>query len=292
MKYWKQITALTLFSCFAHGQTHKVFKDTPDDIANYWVNIGLLDYGYAQKNPGYGGLGSSLNGLVHYKNKVGVEFTYRKNWGNFADFDKSIKITPTQFDIGGYFNLLSKVKDDKKITVKMAKGRKAPTQKIQGSVKRSLGIRAGFNYATQNLRIESLLAPGELAKGDYVMKSAGLYAGILLTSTANTKSYFESYGIKGGGFVRRVYADLIFNPIRPVFQNDVNVGSAKGVIGYRIGFQFLDPAPKKVFGNGYSWKFELGSRPIDGYYGQISMGYSFRRRVKPMSSFVIIREKE
>lgn len=290
MKYWKQITAFTLFAFFAQGQTHKVIKDTPDDIANYWVNIGVLDMGYAMKNPGYGFVGSSLNGLVHYKNKIGAEFTFRKIWLPGGEFANQLK--PTQFEIGAYYNLFSKVKTGKSITVKMAKGRKAPTQKVDGSVQRSLGVRAGFNLTKQNLRIDTAAYKSDLPNGDYVMTSAGLYAGFILTSTANTKSYFENYGIKGGGFVRRVYVDLIFNPIRPVYQNDVNVGSANGVIGYRIGFQFLDPAPKKVFGNGYSWKFELGSRPIDGYYGQISMGYSFRRRVKPMSSFVIVREKE
>jgi hypothetical protein len=197
-----------------------------------------------------------------------------------------------QFEIGGFFNLLSKTKSGKNIKVQVVKDRKAPKMTIQGSVQRSIGVRAGFNLTSQNLRADTTVNDLGIPNGDYTMKSAGLYAGFILTSTANTKAYFENYGIKSGGFARRIYVDLLFNPVRPVFQNDVKVGSANGVIGYRIGFQFLDPAPKKVFGNGYSWKFEIGSRPIDGYYTQISMGYSFRRRVKSMSSFVIVREKE
>lgn len=293
MKYWKQITALTLFSCFAHGQslTYKVIKDTPDDFANYWVNVGLLDMGFATENPGYGLLGASLNTVVHYKNKFGGEATYRKYYITLAENEDK----GTQFEIGGFYNLLSKQKsrNQKVILSQKSNGKTTTTtsMKVPATIQRTFGVRAGFNSMTEGLDADSV---NHGVNGAFTSKSKGLYAGFLMTTSVNVKSHTAEYGIKGAGFVRRNYLDIMFNPINPLFIGDVKYGgnSKLGALGFRLGIEFLKAEPKKVQGSAIYQKLEIGSRPIDGYYAMYSLGFNFKRKVKSMSSFVVVREKE
>ena len=151
MKYWKQITVFTLFSCFAQAQTinYKVIKDTPDDFANYWVNVGLIEAGFANENNGYGLLGSSLGGVVHYKNKVGGELYYKKNWLSLNETTKS----GWQFEIGGFYHLGSKTKtkNRKVMLSEKSNGNSGVHIKIPGTMQRSFGLRAGLNMLNEGL---------------------------------------------------------------------------------------------------------------------------------------------
>lgn len=294
MKYWKQITAFTLFSFFAQGQsiTYKVIKDTPDDFANYWVNVGLMDLGYAMENDGYGLLGASLNSVVHYKNKFGGEFTYRKYYLSLSD--NPMETGGKQIEVGGFYNLFTKSKTRQQTTVvaKKSNGNSAVTMKVPATIQRAFGVRAGFNYMREGLNADSVIHG--VASGYYTSKSSGLYAGVLMTSSVNVKSHTSEYGIKSAGFVRRNYIDILFNPINPLFINELEyTGNAKlGAIGFRLGIEFLKAEPKKISGSATYQKLEIGSRPIDGYYVMYSLGFNFKRKVKSMSSFVVVREKE
>jgi hypothetical protein len=290
MKYWKQLTVLTLFSGFGFGQnlTYKVIKDQPDDVANYWVNIGLMDIGFATENPGYGLLGVSLNSVVHYKNKVGGEFTFRKYYLSLEGD------TPgSNFEIGGFYNLgkFSKTRNQKVILATKKSGNKTTTSsmKVPGTIMRSFGIRAGFN--TQSEMVIANLETNKLTE-NVNFRSSGLYAGILLTSQLNMKSHTSQYGIKGAGLYRRLYIDLLFNPIRSYGDMVVPDANKAGAIGYRIGFEFMSPEPRKVQGTAIYQKLEIGSRPWDKYYVMYSLGFNFKRKVKAMSSFKPVREME
>lgn len=290
MKYWKQLTVLTLFSSFGFGQslTYKVIKDQPDDVANFWVNIGLLDIGFATENPGYGLLGLSVNSVAHYKNKVGGEFTFRSYYLSLDGDEPG-----SNFEIGGFYNLgkKTKIRNQKVILSTKKSGNTTTTMsmKVPGTIMRSFGVRAGFN--TQKEMVIADLDKNQLTT-NVPFRSSGLYAGLLLTSQLNIKSHTSQYGIKGAGFYRRLYVDLIFNPIRNYGDVLVPDASAAGAIGYRIGFEFMPPEPKKVQGNAIYQKLEIGSRPWDKYYVMYSVGFNFKRKVKAMSSFKPVREME
>lgn len=292
MKYWKQMTIFTLLTFFAQGQsiTYKVIKDTPDDIANYWINAGL-NFGYANDNPGYGMGGLSLGSVVHYKNKFGGELTYAKYFFSIDEAGKG----GNQFEIGGFLNFGHKDKSrNQKVILSTKKNGNSTTtisMKVPATIRRNFGVRVGFNYTKEGLDADS---SNHGVAGSFTSKSMGLYAGILVTSSVNTRSHTQEYGIKGAGFVRRTYIDVLFNPINPLFQGDTKfTGESKlGVLGFRLGVQYLKPEPKKVQGTAAYFKFEIGSRPIDGYYGMFTYGFSFKRKVKSMSSFTVVREKE
>ena len=296
MKYWKQMTIFTLLTFFAQGQsiTYKVIKDTPDDIANYWVNVGLLDMGFAKDNPGYGLGAVSLNSVVHYKNKFGGELTLRKYYFSLSDIDE--QKGGTQFEVGAFYNLghKDKSRSQKVILATKKSGNSTTTTSMQvpATIRRNFGVRAGFNFMKEGLVADST---EHGLSGNYISKSMGLYAGVLITSSVNMKSHTQEYGIKGAGFVRRTYIDFLFNPIHPLSNLDGTkyTGESKlGAIGYRFGIEFMKPEPRKVMGSAQYFKFEIGSRPIDGYYGMFSWGFNFKRKVKSMSSFTVIREKE
>lgn len=296
MRYWKHIAVFTLFSFFAQGQslTYKVIKDTPDDIANYWVNVGIMDLGFGMDNKGFGLLGISLNSVVHYKNKVGGEFTFRKYYLSLAGSDE----TGTHIELGGFYHLgaKSKSKNQKVILSQKSDGRTTSTvsMNVPATIQRSYGVRGGFSMVHQGLdaTVENHEVPSNMS---LISNSTGLYAGLLMTSAVNMKSHTQEYGIKGAGFVRRNYLDVLFYPINKITYPggaEYTGNIKKGVIGFRLGVEFLQPEPKKVQGSAMFQKFEIGSRPLDGYYVMYSVGFSFKRKVKSMSSFVVVREKE
>ncbi|MGV3630585.1 MAG: hypothetical protein ACO1O6_05245 [Bacteroidota bacterium] len=291
MKYWKHITVFTLFSFFAQGQsiTYKVIKDTPDDIANYWVNVGLLDVGFGADNNGFGFLGSSLGGVVHYKNKFGGELFYKNNWLSLNKTTKS----GWQFELGGFYHLgsKSKTKNQKVVLTDKSNG---PSMKVPATIQRSFGLRAGLNMVHEGLG--ATVKAHEVASDmDLVVNTVGIYAGVLMTSAVNVKSHTQEYGIKSSGFVRRNYLDVLINPVNKITNpdgTDFTGNIKKGIIGFRLGVQFLQPEPKKITGTAAYHKLEIGSRPIDGYYATYTIGFNFKRKVKSMSSFKVIREKE
>lgn len=287
MKYWKQITFFTLLSFWGQAQsiTYKVIKDQPDDVANYWVNVGLLDMGFAPGNMAYGLVGASLNGVVNYKNKIGGEFTYRTYYFNM-DMDKvdGVSRNLNQIEVGAFYHLASNSKTRNQKVILSDKSN--VSMKVPATIMRSYGLRAGFNSNKG-----TLLATMENQKvdGTFRYSSSGLYAGILITSQVNMKSHTVEYGIKGTGFVRRLYIDAIFNPIKSFEPANSNL---KGSFGYRLGIQFLQPEPRKVQGSALYQKFELGAMPIDGYYFMYSLGFNFKRKIKAMSTFRPVREME
>lgn len=300
MKYWKQITFFSLFSMFSFGQnlTYKIVKDQPDDVANYWVNLGLFEVGFASKNLGlFGNL--SLNSVVHYKNKLGGEFTMRKMYFNLEDA-VDLK-SGGAFEIGAFYNLFSKTKSkNQKVILSQKKSGNTTTtisMKVPATKMTSYGVRAGFNTFKNNVVGSDSLYHG--FTGTVNLRSSGLYAGILITRQLNVKAHTAQYGIKGAGFYKRTYVDVLFNPIRSINPvEDINNSYIDGVtnkpspIGFRLGLEFMPVEPRKVQGNAIYQKVELGSKPWNGYYFMYTAGINFKRKVKSMSSFKVVREME
>lgn len=301
MKHWKNLIVCFGLCVSAQGfsqnLTYKVIKDQPDDAANYWINFGLLDFGLATDNiNGFGLLGYSINSVVNVKNKMGGEFTYRKFYLSLEEGKGR------NFEIGGYYNLgsKSKVRNQKIILSSKSSsygGRtytETMSMKVPGTIMRSFGVRAGFNSQKDVIHGDS--TKGHEFTGPRTFSSNGLYAGILITAQMNLSTHTAEYGIRGFGLYRRTYIDLIFNPIRKL--TDINTGdeyndNAKmGSIGYRLGVEFMQPEPKKIQGNAVYQKFEIGSRPLNGYYFLYTVGVNFKRKVKALSSFKPVREME
>jgi len=296
MKNWKLFTCAMLLSLASQAQSlsYKIIKDQPDDIANYYINLGLMDFGLNTKNISGSYLGWSLSGTAHYKNKLGGDFTLRRSYLSFGDGPYS------QFELGGYFHLASKTKIRNQKIVLSSKsksyGGKTYTEtismKVPASIMRSYGVRGGFFRVKEFFEADQ---DDHGFVGDYTFRSAGLYGGLLLTSQVNVKTHTSEYGIRGTGFVRRHYIDVLFTPVRSIsdITTDVeNEANKPGVLGWRFGMELLNPEPRKIQGNAIYQKFEIGQRPLNGFYFMYSLGFNFKRKVKEMSSFVPVREKE
>jgi hypothetical protein len=295
----KKLLQLLLVLCVpllskAQNITYKVIKDQPDDAANYYVNFGLLDMGLNTKNLSGSYLGFSLSGMAHVKNKLGGEFTFRRSYLSFGDGPYS------QFELGGFYHLASKSKIKNQKIVLSSKSRsyggktytETISMKVPASRMKSYGVRGGLVRFKEFLEAET---DKHGFTGDYMMRSTGLYGGLLMTTQANAKVHTKEYGIRGTGYIRRNYVDVLFTPVRSIrdFNTEVeNEINKPGVLGWRIGVEFLNPEPRKMQGNAIYQKFEIGNRPYNGYYFMYSLGINFKRKVKSLSSFVPVREKE
>ncbi|TNE53634.1 MAG: hypothetical protein EP338_10310 [Bacteroidetes bacterium] len=297
MKHWKLFALCLMVSSIGFGQSinYKIIKDQPEDAANFWINFGLMDFGLAMGNlEGYGMLGWSVNSVVNVKNKMGGEFTYRKFYFSIEEGKGR------NFELGGYYNLFGKKKTKNMRVVLSSKsssyGGKTYTEttsmKVPGTQMRSFGVRAGFNSQKDVIHGEMKTHEFDGARS---FSSNGLYAGILLTKQVNLTTHTAEYGVRGFGLYRRTYIDLIFNPIKKL--TDINTGTEftdvkPSALGFRIGWEFMQPEPRKIQGNAIYQKIELGSRPLNGYYMMYSLGFNFKRKVKALSSFRPVREME
>lgn len=298
MKYVKTMCLLVLFSTWGYSQTvnYKILKDEPEDVVNYWVNLELLQMDLSFKNMNGGSLGLGLNSVVNYKNKMGAEALFRRSYLVLG----SKEVPRSQLELGAFYHLFSKRKSVKQKVVLDTKsyssGGKTYTStksiKVPGTKLKSYGVRAGFAYNKEYL--ETTVEDHGFA-GKYKYQTTGLYAGLLHTSQMVLKIDTDNFGRCGTGFVRRYFADLLFNPVRSIRDVTTDVKDQTndvGMIGWRVGVEFLQPEPRKLHGNAMYTKVELGQRPMDGYYMMFSFGFSFKRKVAALSSFTPIREKE
>lgn len=296
MKNWK-VLLLFLFPAFciqAQEVKYKIIKDQPDDAANLWVNVELLQFEMPLKNISGTSFNLGINSVVNYRNKFGGEATFRRSYLTLG------KKPHVQFEIGGFYNFKSntKVRSQKVVldSKTYSSGGKTYTStkfiKVPASVMKTYGARVGFDYNREFFEADQ---EKHGFAGKYTYGFGGLYLGGLITTQMNMRINTDDFGTAGTGFVRRFYLDLLFNPIRSLKDATSELAyttTRPGMIGGRFGMEFLHPEPRKVQGNALYYKIEIGMRPLDGLYMMGSFGFSFKRKIPALGTFRPVREKE
>ena len=82
MKRKYLLLLFTSFTLALQAQTvnYKTIKDTPEDAANLFVNFEILQLEAGINNLSGASLNLGISALYHYKNKFGVEGTFRKSY--------------------------------------------------------------------------------------------------------------------------------------------------------------------------------------------------------------------
>ena len=296
MKRKYLLLLFTSCSLFLQAQTvnYKTIKDTPEDAANLFINFEILQVEAALNNISGSSLNLGISSLYHYKNKFGIEGTFRKSY-------LSLGLTGhTQIAAGVFYNFASITKvrtqkivlDTKSYTRGGNKYTETTSLKVPATVLKSYGVRFGMDYTSEFL--EADLAVHGFA-GDYNYKTTGIYIGFLNTKQMNFTMDTDLFGFAGERFIRRYYLDGMIYPGKNITSSPGGVRYTGPTIGsnfgFRAGVEFLSPEPRKVHGNAFYTKLEVGMRPLDGVYMMVAIGVSFKRKLKGSNAYTPYREK-
>jgi len=286
------VASLLGTGALAQNVNYKVLKDNPADVANFFVNVELLEFELPIKNIKGTSFCLGLNSYANYNNKFGAEIAFRRGYLNLGGTAR------TQFELGGFFNFKSKVKvrnqkvvlDSKEWTTNSTTYTETKFIKCPAQNLRSLGVRGGFLTNKEAYEDES----GALT-GTYRYGWTGVYAGILLTSQMNYRINSDQFGEAGAGFIRRYYADVLIHPFASLtdIENDKKATNASiGRLGFRLGLEAM-PAERRKMGQApVYFKIEVGMRPLDGIYMMGSFGVSIKRKLPKLGIQETKRETE
>ncbi len=295
----RKCLTLLLFSTYvlflqAQSVNYKILKDTPKDAANLFVNFEILQLEAAVNNLSGSSFNLGISSLYHYKNKLGGEATFRKSY-------LSLGLTGhTQIAAGVFYNFASKTKvrnqkvvlDTKSYTRGGNRYTETTSLKVPASILKSYGVRFGMDFTSEFLKAE-LDIHG--FAGDHQYRTTGIYIGFLNTKQMNYVIDTDLFGLAAHRFIRRYYLDGMIYPGKNITTEPGGVrytGPTIGsVFGWRAGLEFLSPEPRKVHGNAFYAKLELGMRPLDGIYMMVAMGVSFKRKLKGSNAYTPYREK-
>jgi len=284
--------SLIATSVGAQQVNYKVTKDNPADVANFFVNLELLEFELPIKNITGTSFCLGLNTYVNYNNKFGGEAAFRRGYLSLGGVPR------TQFEIGGFFNFKSKVKTrNQKVVLETNEYTQGNTKytetkflKCPAQNMRSLGVRAGFLTNKEAYEDEN-----DALGRNYAYRWTGVYAGILLTSQMNYRINTDSFGEAGAGFIRRYYADVMIHPFASLTDNETSkklANASIGRIGFRLGLEAMPADRRKMGQSPVYFKVEVGMRPLDGIYMMGSFGVSIKRKLPKLGIQETKRETE
>lgn len=276
---------------FGQDVKYKITKDNPKDVNNFYVNLDLLQTEFPLNNISGTSFGIGISPYACYNNKFGAEATFRRGWLNL------VGIPRVNFELGGFLNFTQKtITRNQKVVLDVKEwesaGRKYTETKfirVPAQNMRSLGIRGGF------LTNKETYAPDNNATltGTYDYRWTGIYAGIQLTSQMNLRMNTDNFGEAGAGFIRRYYADITIHPVASIrdLSTDSKVNTSIGRIGVRCGLIAM-PAERRKMQAPIYIKTEIGFRPLDGAFMNLSFGVNFKRKLNKLGVEEIKRETE
>ena len=247
------------------------------------------------KNLSGASLNLGISTIYQHKNKFGAEATFRKSYLSLGETGH------TQIGAGVFYNFASRTKvrsqkvvlDTKTYTKAGNKYTETTSLNVPASVLKSYGVRFGMDYTSEFLEADLVLHG---FAGNYNYKTTGIYIGFLNTKQMNFLMDTDLFGLAAHRFIRRYYLDGMIYPTKKITSTpgDVRyVGPTLGsVFGFRAGVEFLSPEPRKVHGNAFYTKVEVGMRPLDGIYMMVAIGVSFKRKIKGSNAYSPYREKE
>ena len=276
---------------FAQDVKYKITKDNPKDVNNLYVNLDLLQTEFPLNNIAGTSFGIGISPYACYNNKFGAEATFRRGWLNLTGVPR------VNFELGGFLNFSQRtITRNQKVVLDVKEWESAGKKytetkfiKVPAQNMRSLGLRAGF------LTNKETFAPDNhpTLTGTYDYRWTGIYAGIQLTSQMNLRMNTDNFGEAGAGFVRRYYFDVTLHPaasLRDV-NTDSKVSTSIGRIGVRCGLIAM-PAERRKMQAPIYIKTEIGFRPLDGAFMNLSFGVNIKRKLNKLGVEEVKRETE
>ncbi|MBN9293053.1 MAG: hypothetical protein J0G96_03640 [Flavobacteriia bacterium] len=291
MKYLFTLLLLATFG-MSYGQSvsYRVLKDAPEDCANLWVNLELLQFEMNMKNISAANLGLGINSIFQMKNRFGAETAFRHSYFTLGRQEHRV-----QFEVGGFFNFVQykRIRNQKVVLKSSKSGNYTTTTYITppATKLKSIGVRAGYAYNSESYEDTKK----DFSGGYYKYRFGGLYAGLLFTTQVNYKLNAEKYGTRALNFVKRYYLDVLIYPMQQISERTTGIpvmNFAPGVFGGRAGIELLSPEKKKNYGGASYAKFELGYRPADGLYFMLTYGISWKTKLGGLNAYQVVREKE
>lgn len=288
------IFALTFtFGSLTFGQEvqYKITKDDPTDVNNFYVNFDLLQTEFPLKNISGTSFAIGVSPYACYNNKFGAEATFRRGWLNL------LGVPRVNFEIGGFYNLTQKTKTRNQRVIlsqdEYTSGGKDYVEtksiKVPAQNMRSIGVRAGF------LTNKETYGPDDhpTLTETYDYRWSGIYTGIQLTSQMNLRMNTDNFGEAGSGFIRRYYADVTFHPIASLREigSTTKLNTSIGRIGVRCGLIAMQAERRKMQAPIYI-KTEIGFRPLDGAFMNVSFGVNIKRKLNKLGVQEVKRETE
>ena len=270
------IIALIAWSGFAIGQTttYQLIEDNPNALPGSYITVEPLGLD--------GGSGGDINlytgGTVFWSltDQLKLEGVARYNvvqvGGNGTGF---------HLEAGGFLPFISKeVKKDVPVILKTTLYAakidddkyvdETKYFKVKGTYLNQMGPRGGiyFKKSGFDFKDESSLT----TETNYTL--TGAYIGWEKLTQAFVKTKVgDNY--KYGHGQTRIYADALIVPVRTVADDSLGDPDNNSIIGFRVGFQWnKNPYREKEKGLELNpvYTVEVGSRPISGFYAQMSFG--------------------
>jgi hypothetical protein len=276
---------------FGQDVQYKITKDDPMDVNNFYVNLDLLQTEFPLNNIAGTSFAIGISPYACYHNKFGAEATFRRGWLNLFGPPR------VNFELGGFFNLTQKtITRNQKVILDIDEWTSGSTKytetkfiRVPAQNMRSLGVRGGFLTNRETYKPED----HPTLTGTYDYRWTGVYAGIQLTSQMNLRMNTDNFGEAGAGFIRRYYADVTIHPMASLRDagTDNKVNTSIGRIGFRCGLIAM-PAERRKMQAPIYIKTELGFRPLDGAFMNVSFGINFKRKLNKLGVNEVKRETE
>ena len=288
-----------LFLAFLVNQTvaqeqvqYKIIADEPRKINNFSCNIDLaqMDFGVSNFDGASFNIGVWGHGM--FKQKLGVDYTFRYGWLTFGKFsDKTLK-NHLNIQLGGFFIFNQRTKfGSNKVILKSTDGGVTSDGRritvttfinVPSGKWKYKAVRGGI-YLNRSI-LSTQTAGGDVASNYYIF---GAYGGICFGSTRRIFIQTDKYGERGVVSHLRVCLDALITPINNVPSAVIASGVGKistSPIGARLLVQALPTLQrkdrKKKYKTAMTAEVEVGYRMVDGIYFAGTLSIPISRSIK------------
>lgn len=265
---------LATIPTFSQTVSYKLVEDNPDKLSESFINLEILGIDYGA-NATDGLVYAGLNSFWSVSERLKAEALVRG-----AIFNIKGEGLGLQTEAGLFLPLIIQRKKKEvpvKLSTKLFAGETADgrsydavkTMNVLGTYKNQIGPRgglyvkkAGYFYEDQAFDVTNTS-----------MTLIGSYIGLERMTQAFVHTKVEGKDKYGAGQTR-MYADVLLIPVREVAASTITDIERDKPIGWRVGLQWnAHPhktksgfEPRVVYGG------EIGSRPLSGFYANVSIG--------------------
>ena len=238
-------------------------------------------------------------GYVDPLENLGLDYSFRRSWLTggqlgFNEFDGN-----RDLEIGGHFTFLDKiVKKKTKIVLDREYTGSSYSTNVYGDRVETRSEKVTYLMVPARRRVMTGIRAGlinekgpysiddkdeefpNVIEGKYNFTSSGIYLGLLRRSYTNVFIEAEGWGVTFNSAAFDIFADLLIMPgadFEELLLNptDANLTSEQvkenldgSPLGFRIGFNMYQAAPKKETGKmfGITGRLDVGRRPYQGWY--------------------------
>lgn len=265
---------------------YEILESKPESIPFFNLGAGF-NFGLAFKNSSFTSFNYYFNSNFNFKNKVGVNLYYSRSFW-VQDLSMLDSLRPKTYFEGSVFYNFLELRGKKKKVYVLLKSRMLPSINFHNSheteesyllvkdvdIIRSFAIQTG--YSSINESVQRFDEQKIIKYTNFWSQTSGYSVGLCMTSSTNLKVQTEKYGLKSGGRLSKLHLDLLYLPKSSfVLKEGIDYGYElkKSNLGFRFVFESMPIKRKEQIRLSSYSQFEIGSRPVDGFYFTYSIGY-------------------